>query len=188
MINCQSFISNSEITSFSSKKNPSTEPYCVNSAQANVELVKTMSATFNEPSVVHGNNLLQGYKRLIIQKQTQTKSVTRRKQTLSSTQQVKKNKQVIWKKILAGSEWKLLLSKKNSHGLSTDMEKVLNVLYVKEQDCNWNDYVGFLNPITYWKMTKLYHLASIMKTLLDVNKTQTTQRWSRNGKEKGKKL
>ena len=53
------------------------------------------------------------------------------------------------------------------------MEKVPNVLYVKEQDCNWIDYVGFLNPITYSKMTKLRHLASIKKTLLGVNKTQT---------------
>ena len=150
--------------------------------------METMSSNLDEPSVVQGNNLLQGYKRLIRQKQTQTKRVTRRKQTLRSTEQVKKNKQVIWKKILTGSEWKFLLPKKNSHGLSTDMEKVPNVLYVKEQDCNWNDYVGFLNPITYWKMTKLYHLASITKTLLDVNKTQTTQRWSRNGKEKGKEM
>ena len=147
-----------------------------------------MSSTSDEPSVVQGNNLLQGYKRLIRQKQAQTKRVTRRKQTLRSTDQVKKNKQVMWKKILSGSEWKFLFSKKNSHGLSTDMEKVPNVLYVKEQDCNWNDYVGFLNPITYWKMTKLYHLASITKTLLDVNKTLTTQRWLRNGKEMEKEL
>ena len=147
-----------------------------------------MSPTSDEPFVLQGNNLLQEYKRLIRQKQTQTKRVTRQKQTLRSTEQVKKNKQVIWKKILTGSEWKFLLSKKNLHGLSTDMEKVPTVLYVKEHDCNWNEYVGFLNPITYWKMTKLYHLASITKTLLDVNKTLTTQRWLRNGKEKGKEL
>ena len=147
-----------------------------------------MSSNLDEPSVVQGNNLLQGYKRLIRQKQTQTKRVTRRKQTLRSMEQVKKNKQVIWKKILTESEWKFLLSKKNPHGLSTDMEKVSTVLNVKEQGCNWNECVGFLNPITYWKMTKLYDLASITKTLLDVNKTLTTQRWSRNGKEKGKEL
>ena len=135
------------------------------SAHANVELVKTMSSTFDEPSVVQENNLLQVYKSLIRQKQKQTKRVTRQKQTLRSTEQVKKNKQVIWKKNLTGSEWKFLLSKKNSHGLSTDMGKVPTVLYVKKQDCNRNEYVGFLNPITYWKMTKLYHLASITKTL-----------------------
>ena len=147
-----------------------------------------MSSTLDEPSVVQRNNLLQGYKRLIRLKQTQTKRVTRRKQTLRSTEQVMKNKQVIWKKIQTGSEWKFLLSKKNSHGLSTDTEKVPTVLYLKEQECNRNEYVGFLNPITYWKMTKLYDLASITKTLLDVNKTLTTQRWSRNGKEKRKEL
>ena len=147
-----------------------------------------MSSNLDEPSVVQGNNLLQGYKRLIRQKQTQTKRVTRRKETLRSTDQVKKNKQLIWKKILTGSKWKFLLSKKNSHGLSTDMEKVPIALYVKEHDCNRNEYAGFLNPITYWKMTKLHHLSSITKTLLDVNKTLTTQRWSRNGKEKGKEL
>ena len=94
----------------------------------------------------------------------------------------------MWNKILIGSKWKFLLSKKYSHGLSTVMQKVPTVLYVKEQDCNWSMYVGYLNPITYWKMTKSSNLASIAKTLLDVSKTQTTQRWSRNGKEKGKEF
>ena len=60
VINCQSFNSNSKITSFSTKKNPSIEP-CLNSAQADVELVEMMSSTSDESSVVQGNNLLQGY-------------------------------------------------------------------------------------------------------------------------------
>ena len=81
-------------------------------------------------------------------------------------------------------EWKFLFFKKNSRGLSTDMKKVPTVPYVKEQGCNRSKYIGFLNPITCWKMTKLYHLASITTTLLNVNKTLT----SRNGEEKGKEL
>ena len=54
--NCQSFNSNSKKQVFF-EKNPSTEPWCVNSAQADVELVETMSSTSDEPSVVQGNNL-----------------------------------------------------------------------------------------------------------------------------------
>ena len=60
--NCQGFNSNSKITSFFSKKNALTEPECVNSAHADVELVEMMSSTSDDPSVVQGNNLLQGNK------------------------------------------------------------------------------------------------------------------------------
>ena len=56
----------------------------------------------------------------------------RRKQILRSMEQVKKNKQIIWKKTPLGSEWKFSPSKKNSHGLSTDMEKVPTAPYVKQ--------------------------------------------------------
>ena len=141
-----------------------------------------MSSTSDESSIVQGNNLLQGHKEADKRK-TNTNRVTRRKETLRSTEQVKENKHILWKKILAGSEWKFLLPKINSHSLSTDMEKVPTVLYVKEQGYNRSEYVGFLNPITYWKMKKLYHVASITKTLLDVNKkpnnTTMIKKWKK---------
>ena len=60
--NRQGFNSNWKITSFFSKKNVSTEPKCVDSAQYDVELVEMMSSTSDEPSVVQGNNLFQGNK------------------------------------------------------------------------------------------------------------------------------
>lgn len=56
--NYRSFNSNSNITSFFSKINASTEPECVNSVQADIELVEIMSSTSFEPSVVQENNLL----------------------------------------------------------------------------------------------------------------------------------
>ena len=108
----------------------------------------------------------------------------RRKQTMRSTEQVKKSKKVIWKKILSGFEWKFLLSKKSSHGLSTNMEKVPTVSYEKEQGCNRGEYVGFLNPITYWKMTKLYHLASrkLCQRKQNLNIIKMIKKWKRKGK------
>ena len=51
---------NSNSKSFFSKKNASTEPECVNSAEAGVELLEMISSTSDDPSIVQGNNLLQG--------------------------------------------------------------------------------------------------------------------------------
>ena len=142
-----------------SKKSASTEPKYVNSVQNGIQLMETMPSTSDEPSAVQtetNTNILR---------------VKRWKKTLKSMEQVKKNKQVIWKKLLSGSNWKFFLSKKNSCGLSTDMERAPTVAYIKQQSGNQSEYVGFLNPVTYWA---LYHPPSITKTLLNIRKTFTT--------------
>ena len=172
--NCQGFNSNSKITSFFFNKNALTEPECVNSAHADVELVEMMSSTSDDPSVVQGNNLLQGNKE-VDKTETNTNKESNKMEANTEEHGTGQEKQaIIWKKTPSGSEWKFLLSKKNSQSLRTDMEKVPAYCSIlKQQGCNRSKYDGFLNPITSWKMTKLYHLASIMKTLLDINKTLT---------------
>ena len=68
------------------------------------------------------------------------------------------------------------------------MEQVPTVPYAKQQDCYQRKYIGFLNPTTYWKMTKLYYFASIKKTLLDISKTFNIITMIKKLKTKGKEL
>ena len=59
---CHGFNSNSKMPRIFSNKSASKESKCVNSAHAGVVLGETMPSTSGEPSVIQGNNLLQGNK------------------------------------------------------------------------------------------------------------------------------
>ena len=63
-------------------------------------------------------------------------------------------------KILSSSE----LSRRNSD-LSTGMEALSSLSYGKLLDSIQSKYLAFPTPVTYGKMTKLYHPASVVKTL-----------------------
>ena len=108
-----------------------------------------MSSTSDEPAVVQGNNLLQGYKEA---DKTKTNTNKESNETEANTEEQRAGQEKQASHVKQNSnrfQMKVLTLQKVFTWFEYSYAEGATVLYVKEQDCNWSMYVGYLNPITY---------------------------------------